>query len=150
MSKTVDVDLRIRAKNLSKSALKDITDDVEKLTQAQSEQAKSADLASRSMKELLAEQQRAAALARELASRQNLLKRYADERAEVESLSNKLVELTETRKRVASAAARRAPARSWGRASFEEASQRAIRSAVRGPMPGRRRSSRASSRNGSG
>lgn len=105
MSKTVDVDLRIRAKNLSKSALKDITADVEKLTQAQSEQAKSADLASRSMKELLAEQQRAAALARELASRQNLLKRYADERAEADSLAKKLVELTETRKRVSSAAA---------------------------------------------
>lgn len=105
MSKTVDVDLRIRAKNLSKSALKDITADVEKLTQAQTEQAKSADLASRSMKELLAEQQRAAALARELASRQNLLKRYADERAEVDSLASKLSELAEVRKRVSSAAA---------------------------------------------
>lgn len=105
MSKTVDVDLRIRAKNLSKSALKDITADVEKLTQAQTEQAKSADLASRSMKELLAEQQRAAALARELASRQNLLKRYADERAEADSLAAKLNELTEVRKRVSSAAA---------------------------------------------
>lgn len=105
MSKTVDVDLRIRAKNLSKSALKDITADVEKLTQAQTEQAKSADLASRSMKELLAEQQRAAALARELASRQNLLKRYADERAEVDSLASKLSELVEVRKRVSSAAA---------------------------------------------
>lgn len=105
MSKTVDVDLRIRAKNLSKSALKDITDDVEKLTQAQSEQAKSADLASRSMKELLAEQQRAAALARELSSRRGLLQRYADERNEIDSLSKKLVELTEVRKRVSSAAA---------------------------------------------
>lgn len=105
MSKTVDVDLRIRAKNLSKSALKDITDDVEKLTQAQTEQAKSADLASRSMKELLAEQQRAAALARELSSRKGLLQRYTDERAEIDSLSKKLVELTEARKRVSSAAA---------------------------------------------
>ena len=105
MSKTVDVDLRIRAKNLSKSTVKDLTADVEKLTQAQVEQAKSADLASRSMKELLAEQQRAAALARELASRQNLLKRYADERAEADSLAAKLNELTEVRKRVASAAA---------------------------------------------
>ncbi len=105
MSKTVDVDLRIRAKNLSKSALKDITDDVEKLTQAQTEQAKSADLASRSMKELLAEQQRAAALARELSSRRGLLQRYTDERAEIDSLSKKLVELTEARKRVSSAAA---------------------------------------------
>lgn len=105
MSKTVDVDLRIRAKNLSKSALKDITDDVEKLTQAQTEQAKSADLASRSMKELLSEQQRAAALARELSSRRGLLQRYADERNEIDSLSKKLVELTEVRKRVSSAAA---------------------------------------------
>lgn len=105
MSKTVDVDLRIRAKNLSKSALKDITDDVEKLTQAQTEQAKSADLASRSMRDLLAEQQRAAALARELSSRKGLLQRYTDERAEIDSLSKKLIELTETRKRVSSAAA---------------------------------------------
>lgn len=105
MSKTVDVDLRIRAKNLSKSALKDITADVEKLTQAQSEQAKSADLASRSMRDLLSEQQRAAAMARELTSRKGLLQRYIDERAEIDSLSKKIVELTETRKRAASAAA---------------------------------------------
>lgn len=104
MSKTVDVDLRIRAKNLSKSALKDITDDVEKLTQAQTEQAKSADLASRSMRDLISEQRQAAALARELQSRKGLLQRYTDERAEIDSLSKKLVELTELRKRVAPAA----------------------------------------------
>ena len=41
-------------------------------------------------------------------------------------------------------------ANSRGRASFEEANQRAIRSAVRGPIPGRRRSSRVRSAKGSG
>ena len=103
-SKTVDVDLRIRAKNLSKTALKDLTKEVDDLTQSQTEQAKAADLASRSMKELLAEQQKAAALARELTSRRGLAQRYADERAEIERLSRQIVELTALRQQAAAAA----------------------------------------------
>ena len=99
--KTVDVDLRIRAKNLSKASLKDITDDVERLSQAQSEQAKSADLASRSMRDLIAEQQKAAALSNELSKRRGALQKYIDEVDEIEKLSKKLVELTELRKKAA-------------------------------------------------
>lgn len=103
-SKTVDVDLRIRAKNLSKTALKDLTKEVDDLTQSQTEQAKAADLASRSMKDLLAEQQKAAALTRELTSRRGLAQRYADERAEIERLSKKVVELTALRQQAAASA----------------------------------------------
>lgn len=102
--KTVDVDLRIRAKNLSKSSLKDINDDVEKLTQAQTEQAKSADLAARSMRDLITEQKKAADLSKELSKRRGALQQYVDERAEIEALAKKLVELTALRKRVSSAA----------------------------------------------
>lgn len=101
MSKTVDVDLRLRAKNLSKSALKDITDDVERLSQSQAEQAKSADLAARSMRDLVTEQQRAGALARELSNRRGLLQRYVDERKAIKQISEDIQNLTALRRRAA-------------------------------------------------
>lgn len=104
MSKTVDVDLRIRAKNLSKSTLSDITKDVERLTDAQAEQAKSADLAARSMKELIVEQKNAAAIARELSGRKGLLDRYVQEREEIDKLAAKMMELTAARRKAAEAA----------------------------------------------
>lgn len=103
MSKTVDVDLRLRAKNLSKSALKDITEDVERLSQSQAEQAKSADLAARSMRELVTEQQRAGALARELSNRRGLLQRYVDERNAIKQISADIQNLTALRRRAAAA-----------------------------------------------
>jgi len=99
MSKTVDADLRIRAKNLSKSTMKDVIADTEALVKAQEQQAKSATLASRSMKELIADQQKSAALVRELESRKGLVQRYIDERAQIELLSKELVRLTDLRKR---------------------------------------------------
>jgi len=98
--KTVDVDLRIRAKNLSKSALKDIRADVDGLVESQQKQAKSADLAARSMKGLIAEQQKSAALAKELENRKGLVQRYIDERTQVEALAKKLTELADTRERI--------------------------------------------------
>lgn len=101
MTKTVDVDLRLRAKNLSKSALKDITEDVERLSQSQAEQAKSADLAARSMRELVTEQQRAGALARELSNRRGLLQRYVDERNAIKQISEDIQSLTALRRRAA-------------------------------------------------
>ena len=56
------------------------------------------------MKDLLAEQQKAAALTRELTSRRGLAQRYADERAEIERLSKKIVELTALRQQAAASA----------------------------------------------
>lgn len=111
MGKTVDVDLRIRAKNLSKSSLAEINADVERLTQAQTAQAKASDLAARSVKELVAEQTYLAAASRELARRSNLAEQFSKERIEIEKTSTKIKELTELRKR---AAANPAPAKSPG------------------------------------
>ena len=104
-SKTVDADLRIRAKNLSKSTMKELIVDTENLVAAQEKQAKSADLATRSMRELVNQQKQSAALTKELESRKALLQRYIDERTQVDLLAKKLVELAETRKRVAASGA---------------------------------------------
>lgn len=103
--KTVDVDLRIRAKNLSKATVKDLTGDVDKLTDAQERQAKAAGLAASSMAELLDAQRRAAALAKELGNRRDLSQKYIAEREEIDRLSKKIVELTALRQRAATAAA---------------------------------------------
>ena len=103
MNKTVDVDLRIRAKNLSKSTLAEINADVERLTKSQQAQAKASDLAARSMKDLVAEQNYLAAASRELSRRSNLAEQFSKERVEIEKTSAKIKALTELRKRAAAA-----------------------------------------------
>lgn len=107
MSKTVDVDLRVRAKNLSKSSLREIIGDVESLTASQKEQASSAKLAAASWRDLLAEQRKAASLAKELTKRRDQVAAYASEREEIDKLAAKLVELTSAREKLASASAGR-------------------------------------------
>lgn len=102
--KTYDVDLRIRAKNLSKATLADINEDVEKLTKAQQDQAKASGLAARSLRELTDESRFLAAATKELERRRNLVDQYRSEQEEIKKLSAKLQELTAQRKAAADAA----------------------------------------------
>lgn len=101
MSKTVDVDLRIRAKNLSKATLTEITDDVDRLTRSQKEQASAANLAAKSAKELTAAQQYLAAAERELSRRAGLGDRYKNEQTQIAALAEKIRELTAARAKAA-------------------------------------------------
>ena len=102
-SKTVDVDLRIRARNLSKATISEITNDVDRLTKAQKEQATAAGLAAKSAKELAAQQQFLAAAEKELARRTSLGEKYKTEQAEIKELAQRIRELTEARKKLADA-----------------------------------------------
>lgn len=105
-SKTVDVDLRIRAKNLSKATLKEIEADVDRLTKAQKEQASAANLAAKSAKELAAQQQFLAAAERELSRRSNLGAKYKDEQEQIKILAGRIRELTAEREKAAAAGAK--------------------------------------------
>lgn len=100
-SKTVDVDLRIRARNLSKATITEITDDVDRLTRAQKEQTSAAGLAAKSAKELAAAQQFLAQAQRELERRSNLGEKYKAEQAQIRELANRIKELTEARQKLA-------------------------------------------------
>lgn len=93
-NKTVDVDLRLRAKNLTKASLGELVDDVERLEKAQKAQASSSDLAAKSMRELTAQQTQLQQVTKELARRQGVADKYKEERAQVVALSQKLQELT--------------------------------------------------------
>jgi tape measure domain-containing protein len=101
MSKTVDVDLRIRAKNLTKSTLGDIADDVDKLTKSQEALSTSSGLASRGLKDLVSEQERLASITKELERRKGLVNNFSEQRAQVVQLSQKLRELTEVSRQAA-------------------------------------------------
>lgn len=101
MSKTVDVDLRIRAKNLTKATLSEITADVDRLTKAQEGQAKASGLASRSMADLAREADFLAKAQRELERRSALAGKYRDEAKAIGELQAKITELTAKRKQLA-------------------------------------------------
>lgn len=101
MSKTVDVDLRIRAKNLTKATLSEITADVDRLTKAQEGQAKASGLASRSMADLAKEADFLAKAQRELERRSALAGKYRDEAKAIGELQVKIAELTAKRKQLA-------------------------------------------------
>jgi len=96
MSKAVDVDLRIRAKNLAGKTLTEINAQVEALTDNQKKQASSADLAARSTKDLVAEQNALAAATRELTRRRGLADSFAEQRKQIGETAAKLKELTAT------------------------------------------------------
>jgi len=94
-SKTVDVDLRIRAQNLSKATLGDIASDIDKISAAQREQAKtSSALTARTREEIDADRQYLAMAQQELARRQKLVETYKGQRAEVVALSQRIREMT--------------------------------------------------------
>lgn len=101
MSKTVDVDLRIRAKNLTKATLSEITADVDRLAKAQEGQAKASGLASRSMADLAKEAEFLSRAQRELERRSALAGKYRDEAKAIEELQAKITELTAKRKQLA-------------------------------------------------
>lgn len=94
-SKTVDVDLRIRAQNLSKATLGDIASDIDRISKAQQEQAKtSAALTARTREEIDADRQYLAMAQQELARRQKLVESYKGQRAEVVALAQRIREMT--------------------------------------------------------
>lgn len=93
-SKTFDVDLRIRAQNLSKSTVRDIVDDVEHLTKAQQEQARASALAARSMKELTSESSFLNRAMRELQRREGATKVFLDQQQAIKETSEELARLT--------------------------------------------------------
>lgn len=94
MSKTVDVNLRIRAQNLSGKTLDEINAQVEKLTENQKEQASASSLAARSMRELVDEQKQLAAASRELARRKDQLNVFKEQRTQIAATAESLKDLT--------------------------------------------------------
>lgn len=94
MSKNVDVDLRIRAKNLAGKTLDELNDQVAKLSKSQREQSASAVLAAKGTRELVAEQNLLAATTRELQRRQGLAQAFKDQRVEIGATAQKLRELS--------------------------------------------------------
>lgn len=100
MSKTVDVDLRIRAKNLTKATLSEITADVDRLSKAQEGQAKASGLASRSMADLAKEADYLAKAQRELERRSALAGKYRDEAKAIDELQAKIGQLAAKRKQL--------------------------------------------------
>ena len=102
MGRTVDVDLRIKAKNLSKATLSDIASDIDRISAAQTKQARSAaDLAARTREELDAEQKYIQMAQKELDRRVRLVGQYKEQRAQVVALAAKLRELSDVQKNVA-------------------------------------------------
>ena len=94
MSKNVDVDLRIRAKNQASKTLDEINADVKQLAQAQKEQASTSVLASKATRDLIAQQNLLAASTRELTRRRGLAQAFADQRKEIGDTALKLRELS--------------------------------------------------------
>lgn len=95
MNKTVDVDFRIRAKNLSKATLSEINSDLEKLSDLQKEYASSAKLSATASKDLTQQLQYAAAAQRELTRRANLAAKFKEDQAAIKETANRLRELTQ-------------------------------------------------------
>lgn len=102
-NKTTDVDLRIRAKNLSKAALKDIASDIDRISAAQDKQAKSsAALTARTQEELREEAKYLEMAQKELDRRLRLTQQYKEQRAEIAALAAKLKEMTAVSRQAAS------------------------------------------------
>lgn len=102
MSKTVDANLRVRAQNLSKKTLGEIAGDVQSVSKAQAEQAKSSDLAAKSLKSLVEQQTRLGEISRELEKRKSLAATYKEQAAEVQNLAAKVQNLTRISKEMSS------------------------------------------------
>ncbi|HEY1404750.1 MAG TPA: hypothetical protein VGB05_11520, partial [Pyrinomonadaceae bacterium] len=94
MSKTVDVDLRIRAKNLAGKTLDELNASVERLTNAQKKQATNAGLAARSMTELRAEAAELRDTYRELSRRDDMAKTFLKQREDISATAKSLQDLT--------------------------------------------------------
>ena len=94
MNKTVDVDFRIRAKNLSKATLSEINSDLEKLTDLQKEYTSSSKLAAASAKDLTQQQQYLAAAQRELTRRSNLATKFKEDQVAIKETADRLERLT--------------------------------------------------------
>lgn len=103
MAKPVDVDLRIRAKNLSKAPLSDIASDIDRISDAQRKQSKSsADLVSRTRAEIEAETRYLELAQKEIDRRLRLTQQYKAQRAEATALAVKLREMIAVQRQAAS------------------------------------------------
>jgi tape measure domain-containing protein len=103
VSKSVDVDLRIRAKNLAGRTLAEINDQVELLAKNNDLQATSAERAARSMRELTGESRQLAGAYRELSKREGITRTFVEQQAEIKATSQRLGELTDRYRALAAA-----------------------------------------------
>jgi tape measure domain-containing protein len=94
MTKAVDVDFRIRAKNLSRKELREINSDIERLTENQKKQASAADLAATSARDLAEQHKALSAATREITRRRDLVQQFSDQRDQIGKTAAKLQELT--------------------------------------------------------
>lgn len=94
MNKTVDVDFRIRAKNLSKATLSEINSDLEELSDLQKEYASSAKLSAAASKDLTQQLQYAAAAQRELTRRADMAAKFKEDQAAIRETADRLERLT--------------------------------------------------------
>jgi tape measure domain-containing protein len=89
-SRRSDVELRIRAKNLASKDIRDLDDDLNRLVKTQERQGDAAALASRSLKELNAEQKELSKIAAELSRRKNIVEDLIGRQSELNAAKAKL------------------------------------------------------------
>ena len=94
MSKSTDVTLNIRARNLAGRTLAEINDQVEQLAKNNDAQATSAQKAARSMRDLNETSRQLAGAYRELSRREGITRSFVEQQEEIRKTSQRLVELT--------------------------------------------------------
>ena len=94
MSKSTDVTLNIKARNLAGKTLDEINAQVEQLAKNNDAQATSAQKAARSMGELRDTSRQLAGAYSELSRREGLTRSFVQQQKEIEATSQRLVELT--------------------------------------------------------
>ncbi len=94
MSKSTDVTLNIRARNLAGRTLAEINDQVEQLAKNNDAQATSAQKAARSMRDLNETSRQLAGAYRELGRREGITRSFVEQQEEIRKTSQRLVELT--------------------------------------------------------
>lgn len=94
-NKAVDVDLRIRARNLAGKTLEELNQTVEAIAENQRKQSSAADLAARSMRSLTAEARALGAMNRELSRREGMVRAFVEQQQEIRKASEALREMTQ-------------------------------------------------------
>ena len=93
-SKTVDAELRIRAKNLASKDLKGLSAEIDQISEAQKRQARTADQAATATTTLAAQARLLAEAGRQLQNRRTLVERLVGGREEIAAASARLADLT--------------------------------------------------------
>lgn len=93
-SKTVDAELRIRAKNLASKDLKGLSAEIDDISAAQTRQARTADAAATSTATLATQARLLAEVGRQLQNRRTLVERLVGGREDIAAASARLADLT--------------------------------------------------------